>query len=104
MKSPWIVAAAFVAIAGMLLTWLSVPPTTFALDETCQPQGLRAWASSSINSEEFWRAQLTAAARVSSKCELEIARQRAWHRTSSGSYVSRRPTFAETVEQDSAAS
>jgi len=103
MKSPWIVPAAFVAIAGMLLMWLSVPPTTFALDETCQPQGLRAWASSSINSEEFWRAQLTAAARVRSKCELEIARQWAWHRTSR-SYVSRRPTFAETFEHDSAAS
>ena len=64
MKSPWIVAAAFVAIAGMLLMWLSVPPTTFALDETCQPQGLRAWASSNIDSEEFWRAQLAAAAQV----------------------------------------
>ena len=103
MKSPWIVAAAFVAIAGMLLMWLSVPPTTFALDETCQPQGLRAWARPSINSEEFWRAQLTAAALVRSKCELEIARQWAWHRTSR-SYVSWRSTFAETFEQNSAVS
>ena len=103
MKSPWIVAAAFVAIAGMLLMWLSVPPTTFALDETCQPQGLRAWASSNINSEEFWRAQLTAAALVRSKCELEIAQQWAWHRASR-SYVYWRSTFAETFEQNSAVS
>ena len=103
MKSPWIVAAAFVAIAGMLLMWLSVPPTTFALDETCQPQGLRAWASSNINSEEFWRAQLAAAAQVGSKCELEIALRWAWHRTSR-SYVSRPPTFAKTFEHDFSAS
>src|SRR6476660_304243 len=103
MKSPWIVAAAFVAIAGMLLTWLSVPPTTFALDETCQPQGLRAWASSSINSEEFWRAQLAAAARARSKCELEIARQWAWHRTSD-SYVPRRLRFVEALGLDARAS
>jgi len=77
MKSPWIVTAAFVAIAGMLLMWLSVPPRTFALDGTCQPQGVRAWASSNIDSEEFWRAQLAAAAQVGSKCELEIALQAA---------------------------
>ena len=100
---PWIASAVVVAIDGMVLMWLSAPPTSFALDENCQPQGLRAWASSNINSEEFWRAQLTAAARVRSKCELEIARQWAWHRTSR-SYVSRRPTFAETFEHDSAAS
>ena len=100
---PWIASALVVAIAGMVLMWLSAPPISFALDENCQPQGLRAWASSNINSEEFWRAQLTAAARVRSKCELEIARQWAWHRTSR-SYVSRRPTFAETFEHDSAAS
>jgi len=100
---PWIASAVVVAIDGMVLMWLSAPPTSFALDENCQPQGLRAWASSNINSEEFWRAQLTAAARVRSKCELEIARQWALHRTSR-SYVSRRPTFAETFEHDSAAS
>jgi|KBSMisStandDraft_5_1062788.scaffolds.fasta_scaffold3288295_1 hypothetical protein len=99
---PWIASAVVVAIDGMVLMWLSAPPTSFALDENCQPQGLRAWASSNINSEEFWRAQLTAAARVRSKCELEIARQWAWHRTSR-SYVSRRPTFAATFERDSAA-
>jgi hypothetical protein len=103
MKSPWIVSAVVVAIAGMLLVWLSVPPTSFALDETCQPQGLRAWASSSINSEEFWRAQLAAAARARSKCELEIARQWAWHRTS-GSYVLRRLRFAEALGLDGRAS
>ena len=94
---PWIASAVVVAIAGMVLMWLSAPPTSFALDGNCQPQGLRAWASSNINSEEFWRSQLAAAARVHSKCELEIARQWAWHRTSR-SYVSRRPTFAETFE------
>ena len=77
---PWIASAVVVAIDGMVLMWLSAPPTSFALDENCQPRGLRAWASSNINSEEFWRAQLTAAARVRSKCELEIARQWAWHR------------------------
>ena len=104
MKSPWIVAAAFVAIAGMLLMWLSVPPTTFALDETCQPQGLRAWASSNIDSEEFWRAQLAAAAQVGIKCELEIARQWAWHWASSGSYIGRWLTFAEDLGHDPAAS
>ncbi len=38
-KSPWIVPAAFVAIAGMLLMWLSVPPTTFALDENLPAAG-----------------------------------------------------------------
>jgi hypothetical protein len=103
MKSPWIVPAAIVAIAGMLLMWLSVPPTTFALDGTCQPQGLRAWASSSIDSEEFWRAQLAAAAQVGSKCELEIALQWAWRRTSR-SHVSRPPTFAKTFEHDFSAS
>jgi len=104
MKSPWIVSAVVVAIAGMLLlVWLSVPPTTFALDETCQPQGLRAWASSSINSEEFWRAQLAAAARARSKCELEIARQWAWHRTSD-SYVPRRLRFVEALGLDARAS
>ena len=103
MKSAWIVPTAFVAIAGMLLMWLSVPPTTFALDETCQPQGLRAWASSNIDSEEFWRAQLAAAAQVGSKCELEIALQWAWHRMSR-SHVSRPPTFAKTFEHDFSAS
>ena len=104
MKSPLIVPAAFVAIAGVLFMWLFAPPTTFALDDSYQPQGLRAWTSSNIDSEEFWRAQLAAAAQVGIKCELEIARQWAWHWASSGSYIGRRPTFAETVEQDSAAS
>jgi hypothetical protein len=104
MKSLWIASAVVVAIAGMVLMWLSAPPTSFALDENCQPQGLRAWASSNINSEEFWRAQLEAAAQVGSKCELEIARQWAWHRAPRGSYSGRRPTFAETLEHDAAAS
>ena len=81
MKSPWIVPAAFVAIAGMLLMWLSLPPTTFVLDETCQPEGLRAWVSSNIDSEEFWGVQLAAAEQVGSKCEIEIVRQWAWHRS-----------------------
>jgi hypothetical protein len=41
MKSPLIVPAGSVAIAGMLFIWLFVPPTTLALDESCQPQGFR---------------------------------------------------------------
>jgi hypothetical protein len=79
--APWIVAVTFVAIAGIVLGWLSAPPTSFALDENCQPQGLRAWTSSNINSEEFWRSQLAAAVPLGSRCELEIARQWAWYRT-----------------------
>jgi len=100
---PWIASAVVVAIDGMVLMWLSAPPTSFALDENCQPQGLRAWASSNINSEEFWRAQLAAAARARSKCELEIARQWAWHRTSD-SYVPRRLRFVEALGLDARAS
>jgi hypothetical protein len=101
-KSTWIASAVVVATAGMVLKWLSALPTSFALDENCQPPGLRAWASSSVDSEEFRRPQLAAAAQVGTKCELEIARQWAFHRTSSGSYIGRRLTFAEDLGHDDA--
>jgi hypothetical protein len=48
--------AVTLALVG-LVALLSIPPAGAVLDDVCRPQGFRAWVSSNISTEEFWRAQ-----------------------------------------------
>ena len=50
---------AFMGLAAVL----SIPPVGVAFDDSCRPQGFRAWVSANISSEEFWQSQLGAAQR-----------------------------------------
>jgi hypothetical protein len=50
--------AVFVLVG--LVALVSIPPAGVALDDQCRPQGLRAWISAKVSTEEFWSAQVVA--------------------------------------------
>jgi hypothetical protein len=55
-------AGATFAFTGLAAV-LSIPPIGVAFDDSCRPQGFRAWVSANISSEEFWQSQPGAAQR-----------------------------------------
>ena len=62
--------AVFVLVG--LVALVSIPPAGVALDDQCRPQGLRAWISASISTEEFWSAQVVAVSHERERLKVAV--------------------------------
>ena len=51
---------------------VSIPPAGVALDDQCRPQGLRAWISANISTEEFWSAQVMAVSHERERLKVAV--------------------------------
>ena len=62
--------AVFVLVG--LVALVSIPPAGVALDDQCRPQGLRAWISANISTEEFWSAQVVAVSHERERLKVAV--------------------------------
>ena len=59
-----------IALAGAIY-WLSLPPDTVALDESCQPSDPQAVVSERLHRQDFWLAQ-KAAVEAAIRAEISL--------------------------------